>query len=99
AVIASIKEKEGCEPVIVATSARAVAHSKRISWYDQAVVWRTKRPVLFLFGTGRGLVDEVVQQADFLLDPIEGFSDFNHLSVRSALGIALDRWLGIVQKS
>ncbi len=98
-VIASIKEKEGIEPVIVATSARTVSHPKRISWYDQSLVWRTKRPVLFLFGTGKGLINEVVQRAEFLLDPIEGFSDFNHLSVRSALGIALDRWLGIVQKS
>jgi tRNA (guanine37-N1)-methyltransferase len=97
-VIAEITAQEGCAPVIVATSAREVQHQHRVGWHDQVIVWKEKRPVLFVFGTGKGLIDEVVQQADFLLDPIEGLSDFNHLSVRTAIGIALDRWLGLVQK-
>jgi len=31
---------------------------------------------------------------DMLLEPIEGYTDYNHLSVRSAAAIILDRLLG-----
>ena len=34
-------------------------------------------------------VDETVEDI-----PLEGFSDYNHLSVRSAAAIVFDRWLG-----
>lgn len=52
------------------------------------------QPYLLLFGTGWGLVDEVFQQADLVLDPIRGAGDYNHLPVRSAAAIILDRILG-----
>jgi tRNA (guanine37-N1)-methyltransferase len=50
---------------------------------------------LFTFGTGKGFTDQFLEKCDYLLEPIQGFSSFNHLSVRSAIAIALDRWLGI----
>ena len=56
------------------------------------------RPVLFLFGTGQGLSKQVLERADFLLLPVHGLTDFNHLSVRSAVAIILDRWLGLAEK-
>jgi len=96
--IAIIEAKEGCKPLIIATSARAVGHANLISFYDQQRAWVKKRPVLFILGTGKGLDEEVIQGTDFLLKPIEGFSDFNHLSVRSAAAIIFDRWLGINKK-
>lgn len=83
------------EPVLIATSALKQAHARRISFHDQEKVWTLDRPVVFIFGTARGLAPAVVERADFLLPPIEGFSDFNHLSVRSAAAIVFDRWLGI----
>ena len=49
---------------------------------------------LILFGTGSGLADEVIKSADFLLEPIKGSAEYNHLSVRSAAAIALDRLIG-----
>lgn len=52
------------------------------------------RPVLLVFGTGWGLAPEVLEAADVVLPPIRGASDFNHLSVRAACAIILDRLVG-----
>jgi len=50
-------------------------------------------PFFILFGTGWGLTEEVKDGADYVLEPIEGI-DYNHLSVRSAVAIVLDRLVG-----
>jgi len=50
-------------------------------------------PFFILFGTGWGLTQEVKDTSDYILAPIEG-KGYNHLSVRSAVAIILDRLLG-----
>ncbi len=95
AVIAYIQAKEGVRPLIVATSARLTDAQEIITFNDQKKVWAAQRPVLMLFGTGQGLAPSVIARCDFLLLPVQGFSTFNHLSVRSAAAIVLDRWLGL----
>jgi hypothetical protein len=50
-------------------------------------------PLFLLFGTGWGLTQEVKDDSDYVLAPIEG-KGYNHLSVRSAVAIILDRLLG-----
>ncbi|MEW6623279.1 MAG: RNA methyltransferase [Bacillota bacterium] len=50
-----------------------------------------KHPVLIVFGTGWGLSDEIVKRADYRLEPIKGRCTYNHLSVRSAASIIIDR--------
>lgn len=97
-VIERIKTIEGKEPLILVTSARPTYSEREISFFDQDKVFAHDRPLLILFGTGQGLAPSVIDRADFVLLPIQGFSEFNHLSVRSAVAIALDRWLGIQQK-
>ncbi len=53
------------------------------------------RAVLLVFGTGWGLAPIVIAEADALLEPIRAVVDgYNHLSVRSACAIALDRLRG-----
>ena len=54
------------------------------------------KPILILFGTGWGLVRELIEGADVRLEPIRARVDsgFNHLSVRAACAITLDRLLG-----
>ncbi len=52
---------------------------------------KLRRPVLLLFGTGNGLTKEIHEQADHVLKPIKGKGNYNHLSVRSAVAIVLDR--------
>ncbi|HEX2769537.1 MAG TPA: RNA methyltransferase [Geobacteraceae bacterium] len=54
----------------------------------------TGHPFLLLFGTGWGLTEELFARADFVLEPIKGAGEYNHLSVRSAAAIILDRLLG-----
>ncbi len=94
-VIAAIEKKEGKKPLILATSARPVEGVQLLFYDDQGLVWQQNRPVLILFGTGSGLVPELLERADYLMGPINGFTDYNHLSVRSAAAIIMDRWLGI----
>ena len=94
AVEADIIAREGLKPLAVTTSAQNVQHPSTITFYDQAQVWASKRPVMLIFGTGRGLALQVIQKADFNLVPLEGYSNFNHLSVRSAAAVIFDRWLG-----
>jgi hypothetical protein len=51
-------------------------------------------PWLLLFGTGYGLTADIIAQCDILLEPIRGSGAFNHLSVRTAAAIILDRLFG-----
>lgn len=53
------------------------------------------KPVVVLFGTGWGLAPSVVEGCDALLEPIAALrGTYDHLSVRAACAIALDRLLG-----
>ena len=51
-------------------------------------------PFLLLLGTGWGLTEECFATADHILTPIAGLGSYNHLSVRSAAAIMLDRLRG-----
>ncbi|MFC1798591.1 RNA methyltransferase [Thermodesulfobacteriota bacterium] len=51
-------------------------------------------PYLLILGTAWGLSESVTAQADYLLEPISGRTEYNHLSVRSAAAIILDRLVG-----
>jgi tRNA (guanine37-N1)-methyltransferase len=94
-VCREIARQEGSEPYVIATSAKEQGELEKITFFDQKKVWAHKRPVLFVFGTGHGLAPEVLAKCHAVLPPVEGFTDFNHLSVRTAAGIIFDRWLGI----
>jgi hypothetical protein len=36
----------------------------------------------------------MIERCEYILEPIAGASDYNHLSVRSAVSIIMDRLLG-----
>jgi hypothetical protein len=55
----------------------------------------SERPFMLLLGTGWGLTEECFEAADFILEPIAGAGTYNHLSVRSAAAIMLDRLVGM----
>ncbi len=90
--IARITQIAGA-PLVCATSARS--SGRAISYgglpKDPAL---SGRPLLLLFGTGWGLAEEVVDRVDRVLAPIQGGAEYNHLSVRSAAAIVLDRLFG-----
>ncbi len=100
-VVAQIEQKEGKKPLLIATAARRcpVENVPLITFHDQAKVWESGRPIVFILGTARGLSASLIEKCDYILEPLYGFSDFNHLSVRSAAGIIFDRWLGINPRS
>lgn len=54
----------------------------------------SETPYLLLLGTGWGLTEECFDTADHILEPISGAGTYNHLSVRSAAAIMLDRLKG-----
>lgn len=79
-------------PIVVATSAKPKGTYEFGKLRNE--IQKSKRPYLILLGTGWGLCDEVIDGADIVLSPIEGRTDYNHLSVRSAAAIILDKLLG-----
>ncbi len=92
-VLADIEARTGSLPKIVTTSARkseqSVTFEELRKLMDEA-----QQPFLLLLGTGWGLAEEILQRADFHLEPIEGFTGYNHLSVRAAAAIIFDRLFG-----
>ncbi len=52
------------------------------------------QPGLLLFGTGWGLAPEFFEHGWTVLEPIWGADGYNHLSVRAAAAIILDRLAG-----
>ncbi|RLA85897.1 MAG: RNA methyltransferase [Deltaproteobacteria bacterium] len=84
--------ERGGVPKTIATSAKRWRGS--VGYEVMAERLRDERaPFLLLFGTGWGLSARVIEGADFILDPIEG-KGYNHLSVRAAAAIIIDRLLG-----
>jgi hypothetical protein len=92
-VLDSIKDREKAEPIVVATSARRYAGGLS---YDRlaGLVRSSGPPILILFGTGHGLSQDIIDAADYTLHPIRGSAEYNHLSVRAAAAIILDRIVG-----
>lgn len=90
-VIAEISAGEGA-PRIVATSARQDAACISFEGLRQRLAGG--RPHLLLLGTAWGLAEEVLAAADDRLAPIRAGAGYNHLSVRSAAAVILDRLMG-----
>lgn len=90
--VGQIEEIEGEKPKIVVTDAR---FSDDMTGYRalREKIFENTEPFLILFGTGWGLTLETIKAADYVLKPISGYSEFNHLSVRSAAAVVLDRLL------
>lgn len=97
-----VASETGLGPRIVATCARTGYRPARgrkermIAFTPPGVVrgWLRETPVLLVLGTGHGLAPEVLTRADAIVSPVRGFSAYNHLPVRSAAAILVDRLLG-----
>jgi len=92
-VLIDIEQECGEKPLLIGTSAKArKGPTSFIELRD--MLERKTRPFLILLGTGWGLTEAIIEQSDYVLEAIEGLTDYNHLSVRSAAAIILDRLLG-----
>lgn len=99
AAVASVRRECGAAPRLVATSARSRPVADTITFGKmREMLIREPVPYMILLGTGWGLADSVFDRSDFVLEPIAGRDDYNHLSVRAASAVMLDRILGRVME-
>lgn len=91
-VLGELVQQYGRRPLVVATSAHL--RDKTIGYNELGQSIGRGEPVLLLFGTAHGLTPEILTKTDATLPPIKGGTTYNHLSVRSAVSIIIDRLLG-----
>ncbi len=85
-----IEQQEGAAPLVATTTAL-----RREGQVGPEHLAACDEPLLLLFGTGHGLAEEVHRMADAVMQPILGAGNgYNHLSVRAAAAITLDRLSG-----
>ena len=92
--LADATQRHGSPPKLIATAARGGARTPTTFAALRATLQASTDPYLLMFGTGHGLADALLERADVLLEPIAGAGSYNHLSVRAAAAIVLDRLLG-----
>jgi hypothetical protein len=96
----AIRAECGEDPEVVLTDARPLPDSITYADYRRLIEDpKRTRPVLVVLGTGWGVADVFYPEVDRILVPIYGPKDengegYNHLSVRAAAAIILDRLFG-----
>ena len=93
AAASQIEAACGQRPYIVTTDARIYPNTVSYGFMRRQLQ-EGDRPVLLLLGTGFGIEAETMKKFDYILEPIYGPCDYNHLCVRSAAAIILDRLAG-----
>ena len=93
--IEDISVREGCSPRIVVTGAK-LKHSVAESGELRKKMEEEETPTFLLFGTGYGLHSDLIKDADCRLKALVGSASdgYNHLSVRSAVAIYLEKLRG-----
>ena len=84
--------KKSSKPKVIVTSAKKINGSLSIKELKEKL--NDDMDFLILFGTGWGLSAEIIDGADYIMEPLNGKTEYNHLSVRSAASIIFDRLLG-----
>lgn len=88
-VITEISHEAGHPPRVIATGANF--KDRLLPYSDlKKMIKSNILPYLLIFGTGSGIACEFIN-IDYFLEPIKGSGDYNHLSVRSAAAIVIDR--------
>lgn len=91
--ITEIERSENNKPLIISTAARNIEGNTTFKKLRNRISG-ISTPVLLVFGTGWGIADEILNQSDIILEPIYGQKEYNHLSVRCASAIIMDRLFG-----
>lgn len=107
-VKAAIMAVQGEAPEVVLTDARPLPNSISYADYRRelsspARTEKSRKPVVLVFGTGWGVSDVFYPEVHRILAPVygpedapeEGYTRYNHLSVRAAVAIILDRLFGL----
>lgn len=88
-VVDDIRKSCRVSPKTVVTSAKN--DFGNIGYGKLREMLKNGKPYLLVLGTAWGLSDGFIGSSDYVLAPIKGPADYNHLSVRSATAIILDR--------
>ncbi len=98
--VEEVEAREGRPPLLVGTSARDDQHGfsdHKMTSYGalRKRLRESPEPAMILFGTSWGLAPELMERMDLRLPPVLGDAGtYNHLSVRAAAAVILDRLLG-----
>jgi len=87
--LAAIEASQGAPALLVGTSAQETAASCDLEELLQNLP--PERPLALQFGTSWGLSPEQLQACHAVLRPIQAHAPYNHLSVRCAAAILVDR--------
>ncbi len=91
-IIKDIISKKGKKPKVVGTDART--YDNTITYNElSSMIKAQNEDFLIVFGTGYGIPKSLMETFDYILEPVYGAGDWNHLSVRNATAIILDRLL------
>lgn len=85
---------DGRTPRLIATSARRYPNAVSFPGLRRMIASEPEVAYCLLFGTGWGLHPMVFEDVDHVLEPVQGRGEWNHLSVRAAVAIILDRLCG-----
>jgi hypothetical protein len=94
---AEIEAEAGSSPVMWATSASPTGSALSHRRARQQLLNSASQPAvahLLLLGTAWGLSSSVLEACNAVLEPVCGTSFYNHLSVRCAAAILVDRLVG-----
>lgn len=97
--IENVAKISGTKPILVGTSAKAEkdkrGREKRLAApFPKIAELDKENSILLVFGTSHGLAPEALAKCDYILPPLRYMGHYNHLPVRSACAIILDRLLG-----
>jgi hypothetical protein len=94
-VLTDISRETGFAPKTIVTGANFSGDLLKFIGLRE-MLKKDNEPYVLVFGTGSGIASEVINIADYRLEPIKGNStNYNHLAVRSAVAIVLDRIISI----
>ena len=89
----TIQNQHNKKPLLFGTTAKKTSQSLTYESLREKMA-QDNTPILLVFGTGWGMPQSLMSTFDGVLDPIIGFGEYNHLPVRSAVAIILDRLRG-----
>jgi len=93
-VLSDIAQESVCVPRTIVTGASFEGDLLKFTELRE-MLQNSNLSYVLIFGTGSGIVAEVVSMANYRLEPIRGQGNYNHLAVRSAVAIVLDRVMSV----
>lgn len=97
--IETVRNISGTEPILIGTSAQPETDKKgreirKATPFCEIRKLLDDHAILIVLGTSHGLAPEIIGKCNALLPPVRWVGNYNHLPVRAACAIMLDRLLG-----